>query len=376
MHVALNGWFWDQPTTGSGQYTRRLVEHLGLYSDDLRLTLILPRSNIPDPLPPHVHPHPTDTPRTQTAKVWFEHVHFPRTCRRLGADLAHVPYWGSPLHPTIPTLVTIHDLIPRLLPAYRGDLRVRLYTALVSQSARRATLAMTDSEASRQDIIEHLHLPASRVRSIPLAAGAAFTPEPTPEDKAIRRRYDLPPRYVLYLGGFDIRKNVATLLAAYQQAAPHLDPTHPLVIAGRLPAQDSAFSPNPRRLATELSLSREQIHFTGFVDDAHKPALYRGASAFLFPSRYEGFGLPPLEALSCGTPVICSDRASLPEVVGPAGITLPPDDVTGIARALVKIVNDPDFHATLMHRATQQAARFSWQQTAQQTMAAYRMAYG
>jgi glycosyltransferase involved in cell wall biosynthesis len=169
-----------------------------------------------------------------------------------------------------------------------------------------------------------------------------------------------------------VRKNIAALIEAYHRVAPTIGETHPLVIAGRLPENDTPFSPDPRRLAQERGLGESVVRFIDFPDDADKPALYRGATAFIFPSRYEGFGLPPLEALACGTPVVGSDASSIPEIVGDGGLLLPPDDIEGMAQALVKLATDADFCAELRRRALAQAARFSWEQTAQETLAAYR----
>ena len=379
MRIAINAWFWDSPTTGSGQYTRRLVEHLAAAEPNLELIRVEPQgwkfqvsrftSEVPDRLQPETCNLKPET--SNLKKVWFEQVVFPRACRRLEADVAHVPYWAPPLAPSVPTLVTIHDLIPLLLSEYRGGPLVRLYTALVSRTAR-STRVVTDSEASRRDIIVNLRIPAERVRVVYLAADERFTPTRAPEDVNVRMRYGLPARYVLYLGGFDVRKNVATVLAACRRAAPAIGEDCPLVIAGRLPTEDTPFTPNPRRLAQEYGMDERLVHFTGFVDDADKPALYRDAVAFVFPSRYEGFGLPPLEALACGTPVVGSNASSIPEVVGNAGVLRPPDDAEGMADALARLATNADFRAELSRRALAQAARFSWERTAQETLAAYR----
>jgi glycosyltransferase involved in cell wall biosynthesis len=377
VRLAINGWFWNQPTTGSGQYTRRLVERLAAVEPALEIDLIAlgtggkcasvqVSSHALADLPP------ANLSLANLRKVWFEQVAFPRACRRLKADVAHVPYWAPPLRSSIPTVVTIHDLIPLLLPQYRGGPLVRLYTSLVSRTARRADLVLTDSEASRRDIIAHLRLAEDRVRAVYLAAGEHYTPTPAPTDADIRARYGLPQRYVLYLGGFDVRKNVAAAIEAYRRASPTIGAINPLVIAGRLAQQDTAFTPDPRRLVRERGLDAGSVHFTGFVEEADKPALYRGATAFIFPSRYEGFGLPPLEALTCGTPVVGSDTSSIPEVVGAGGVLLPPDDVEGIGRALVKLATDADFRAELSRRALAQAANFSCEKMAQETLAAYR----
>ena len=379
MRVAINAWFWNSPTTGSGQYTRLLVEHLAAVAPELEIVLVTPEgqiSNLQSPISNLQFQLTANRYRLTAAlgKVWFEQVAFPRACRRLEADVAHVPYWAPPLRPSIPTVVTIHDLIPLLLREYRGGPLVRLYSALVSTTAQNSALVLTDSEASRRDIVTHLGLPAERVRVVYLAADERYTPKPSlfPGEKpGFAEKTWFQKRYVLYLGGFDVRKNVATALRAYRWAGPVIGEECPLVIAGRLPERDTSFTPDPRRLAREQGIDERFVRFIGFVDEADKPALYRGAVAFIFPSRYEGFGLPPLEALACGTPVVGSDTSSIPEIVGDAGVLLPPDDAEGMASALIQLATDEGFRAELSRRALAQAARFSWERTAREALAAY-----
>ncbi len=364
MKVAINAWFADQPATGSGQYTARLLVALRAAAPEWEFVAVSPSA-------------PSLARRVlgeNLYKVGFEQWGFPRAARRVGADVAHVPYWGGPLRCGVPVVVTIHDLIPLLLPAYRGDWRVQAYMRLVAASARRAAVVLTDSEASRRDILEHLRLAPDRVRTVYLAADEAYRPQLPDAVDAVRRRLGLPPRYVLYFGGFDVRKNLRAVFAAFAEAASHV-PDVGLVVAGRLPARDTAFTPDPRRLADEAGVADRTV-FVGWVDEADKPALYAGAEAFLFPSRYEGFGLPPLEAMACGTPVIASRAASLPEIVGDGGLLYDADDVAGMAAGLAAVLTDATRRAALAEKALAQARRFSWAWTAQETLRAYETALG
>ncbi len=380
MRIAINAWFLDQPGTGSGQYLHGLLRAWSEHAREQRFLLVAPQSHLDHSFPGlqvEFWPFPSRRWRSNLGKVLFEQVAFPSACRRWGADLAHVPYWGSPLRPSVPTLVTIHDLIPALLPAYRGGPLVRLYTRLATVSTRRAALVLTDSLASLRDIEQHLRLPPDRVRHVYLAAGDHYDPEPSAEDHAIRLRYGLPDpslvaqasRYVLYLAAHDVRKNVETLVEAFATVA-QADDDVILVIGGKLPSRDDPVFFDPRPLVRALGLS-EAVRFIGWVDEADKPAILRGAACAVFPSRYEGFGLPVLEALACGTPMIASNASSLPEVLGDAGFAIDPDDAQGLAGAIISCLVDEALTAELRERGPKQAARFSWERTARQTLDAY-----
>jgi glycosyltransferase involved in cell wall biosynthesis len=373
MRVGINAQFWDQAATGSGQYLRNLLPALEQVSEDDEYLLIGPR-RIAGPAPgkEHLASTPFDGHSEDLAKLWFEQISFPRACRALGLDLAHVPYFASPLLPALPTIVTIHDLIPIVLPAYRARVLVRLYTGLAVAAARRAQLILTDSESSRRDILARLGVPAGRVWVIYLAPGPGYLPVTNQARlEMTRSKYHLPERFILYLGGFDRRKNVHGLLQAYKSASGVLGQEYSLVLAGRLPTEESAVFPNLKRAIAELQMG-ETILPIGWVAEEDKPALYTLASLFVYPSLYEGFGLPVLEAMACGTPVVSSRAASLPELVGEAGLLVAPAEVMQIAQAMVSVLSDETLRLELRAKGLAQAQKFSWQKTAQQTLAAYR----
>jgi glycosyltransferase involved in cell wall biosynthesis len=310
--------------------------------------------------------------RGHIAKVLFEQIGFPRAAREVKADLAHVPYWGGPLRSPVPVAVTIHDLIPFLLPEYRGGALARLYTSLVAASARGVAAVITDSEASRRDIMTHLALDPARVSAIPLAAGPEFHPDQASRlDEDIRQKYHLPDDYVLYLGGYDVRKNLPVLLKAYTYIRDGVGDSIPLALAGRLPDAITPRFTDVRPLIQQMNLS-DVVRLIGWVDEEDKPALYRMAACFAYPSRYEGFGLPVLEAMACGTPVVGADATSLPEIVGDAGFLVAPDDARHMAGAILATLVQEDLAADLRKRALARAAQFSWTRTALETQAVYR----
>jgi glycosyltransferase involved in cell wall biosynthesis len=380
MRLAINGWFWDQPATGSGQTVRYLLPALVQQDPSLEITLVVPEwvasRQAVEVLPERVTLLPVPCHAGNLGKLWFEQNTFPRICRQLGADLAHIPYFAPPLGPTVPSVVTIHDLIPMVLPEYRGSALTRLYTSLVASAAAHTHLILTDSEASKRDILAHLNVPDHRVRVVYLAPAPHYQPIDDPDVlEAIRHKYDLPETFVLWLAAFDVRKNAQALLHAYTWVYSALGNDYPLVMAGKLPAKDTPFFPDPRRIAAELGVT-DALHFPGWVDEADKPALYSAATVFAFPSRYEGFGLPILEAMACGTPVVTSNAASLPELAGAAAFQIDPDAPRQLAASIIALCVQETLHDEMREKGLVQAARFTWEKTACETLVAYRHVLG
>ena len=375
MHVAVNATFWGRPNTGSGQYTRQLVTHLRQLVSDLDLTLVYPQppgGAPPEDVPAGVNVAVVPLRPGHAGKVLFEQRGFPAACRRVGATLAHVPYFGPPLRSPVPLVVTVHDLTTLLVPEYRRRAGARLYNALVSAAARGAGHVLTDSQASKADILAHLGLADGDVTVAYLGVGPEYTPRAGNSlvDLAVRRKYDLPDFYVLYLGGYETHKNVVTLLHAYTYVAQALGEDYPLLLAGQKPAGASPTFPDYDAIIARAGLGRF-VRWLGYVEEADKPVLYRQAEVFAFPSRREGFGLPPLEAMACGTPVVASDGGALPEIIGPAGFAIDPDDARGMAGAIIGIITQDDLAADLRRQGPQQAARFTWANTAIETLRVY-----
>ena len=378
MHIALNATFWNRPNTGSGQYIRQLVYHLNRQVSDLILTLVYPQAPgdaEPDSVPPSVNVEIVAVRPGHVGKVLFEQLGFPSAARRVGATLAHVPYWGPPLRSPVPLVVTIHDLTTLLVPQYNRGAKARLYNALVSAAARGAGHILTDSFSSKLDIMDNLGIAEQDITAVYLGVGPQFRPpasggDSSLVDMAVVAKYNLPESYVLYLGGYETHKNIINLLHAYTYVAQALGNDYPLILAGKKPEAESANFPDYDDMIARSGLSK-YVRWIGYVDEEDKPLLYRNAEAFVFPSRREGFGLPPLEAMACGTPVIVSDSSSLPEIVGPAGFAVDPDDVRGMAGAIISVLTEDYLSADMRRRGPIQAAKFKWETTAAETLLVY-----
>lgn len=374
MHLAINAYFWNQPHVGSGQYTRNLVYTLNRLVSDLEITLIYPQTPErpePEAVPPSVGVKKVPVRSGQLGKVLFEQQQFPHACREIGATVAHVPYWGAPLRSPIPLVVTIHDLTTLLVPEYRRGIKARLYNALVSASARGADHVITDSFASKLNIMDYLGITEVGVTAVYLAAGFQYTSnDKSLMEMAVLQKYNLPDFYILYLGGYTLHKNVTTLLLAWTYVGQALGEDYPLILAGNKPTTVSPVYPDYDKYIQQLGI-REYVRWIGFVPEEDKPVLYRNAETFVFPSRHEGFGLPVLEALACGTPVVTTSADSLPEVVGDAGFAVDPDDARGMASAIIATVLQDNLRAELQQKAVQQATQFSWEKTATETLMIY-----
>jgi glycosyltransferase involved in cell wall biosynthesis len=374
MHLALNAYFWNQPHTGSGQYLRQLVYHFNRYVSDLDITLIWPQvagTPLPTDVPPSVRLHPVPVRPGHVGKVLFEQVLFPRACRAVAAETAHVPYWGAPLRSPVPLIVTIHDVIPLLVPAYQPTAASKLYNALVSASARGANQIITDSHASKKDIVRLLDVPEALVTPIYLGIGPEFTPQDNfLLDMAVRQKYNLPDSYVLYLGGYTLHKNIAKLLLAYTYVAQAMGEDYPLVLAGAKPTAAPPKFPDYEVYIAQLGLEKV-VRWVGYIEEADKPVIYRSADTFVFPSRYEGFGFPPLEAMACNVPVVATTAPGVEEVVGDAAMAVDPDDERQMGGAIIATLIQENLAADLRTKGVARAREFTWEKTMAATLEVY-----
>lgn len=374
IHVAFNGWFWDQPNTGSGQYLRYLLPALRKNAPELKMTLVLPpHVQAADDVPTNVEYVTTRGGSGDLGKVLFEQRTFPQAVHHINPDIAHVPYWGPPLSSPVPLVTSVLDVIPLALPEYSRGFKQRLYTSLVAAAARGSAQIITISHAAKDDIVKYLNILPDRITTTHLAVDEAYHPRIGAErDAAVREKYDLPERFVLYMGGFDVRKQVDQLLHAYSYVGPTEGGDVPLVIAGKEPKWGSPMFPDLRQYAADLQII-DYVRWIGYVDEADKPSLYRLADVFVFPSRYEGFGLPVLEAMSSGTPVVANQIPVIEEIVGDGAYLVENGNARAMGGAILALLGQNPLRETMITRGLSQATKFSWRKTARETLGVYNM---
>ena len=288
--------------------------------------------------------------------------------RKRPVDVLHVQFTAPPFCPC-PVVVSIHDLSFEHLPeTFKRRSRTQLRLT-VRHSARRATRILSLSEHTRRDIIETYRIDAEKVSAIPLAAAEHFGPvNDNRELQRVRHNYGIAGDYILCVGSIQPRKNLARLIRAYAllRGNSSADKLPKLVLVGKC-----AWLYDETLRTLEKAGVKDTVVVTGYVPESDLPALYSGALCFVYPSYFEGFGLPPLEAMKCGAPVIVGDRTSLPEVVGDAALSVDPFDIEAIAAAITRLVNNSTLRHELSVRGQERARMFSWQHTARETLKVY-----
>lgn len=310
----------------------------------------------------------------QLRKLWFEQAGVLLAGRRAQIDLLHSPYWTNPLWSPWPTVVTVHDVIQLVLPEYQMLARQRAYFVLVTRALKNATAIITVSECSKRDLVRTVAVPPERVFVVENAIPSTLGPvRDVAALAAVRARYHLPERFVLYLGANDRRKNLDGLIRGYATLPQRLRDEHQLVIAGRQWPHDHPLYPDPRKVVHELGL-QDQVIFTGGIEQADKAALLSAGTVFAFPSLYEGFGLPVLEAMACGTPVLTANTSSLPEVAGDAAVMVDPSSVAAISEGLAELLDSPERRRLLSEAGIERAHLYRWSDIATRTVDVYEWA--
>jgi glycosyltransferase involved in cell wall biosynthesis len=364
LRVGVDGRAWSSPAAGVRRYVAGLVPALVELGEPLEIVALggsadaVPRGLTRIDEPPHL---PTN--------LGWSAMGLPWAAARAGVDLIHAPAYTAPLTARVPTVVTIHDVSYAVHPEWYPYRRDGLRRAFYRRSARVAAQIVTDSEFSAGEIVRAFGTPRERITVAPLGASHAFLPKAEGVD------IDLPAgvsaTFLLHVGDLHARRNLAVVVRAIVELRRDgrlRDPIS-LVLAG----VDRGIGDELRRMAADAS-APDLVVCLGAVREECLIALYRTAAALVYPSRYEGFGLPVLEAMACGTPVIASRAASIPEVLGDAGVLLDPDDVTGWGDAIASVLTESARRERMRAAGIERAAAFTWARTARLTLDAYRRA--
>jgi glycosyltransferase involved in cell wall biosynthesis len=371
FHVAINAHLLSAQagyrSAGVHQYIYHLLRHLGQADDRLRYTLLLGGNSVP----PDVDftsiqsRWPTGRP---AARVVWEQLAQPRVLRQIGADLVHGPVFVGPLLAPCPVVVTIHDLsFIRFPDLFRPANRLYL-TLLTRLSARRARRLIAVSSHAAAETTRLLGVPPEQIDVVYHGVDPAFRPLPDDEVAAFRHRRGLPERFALFVGTLEPRKNLVRLVEAFDRIRN--DQASLVLVGGKGWLYDELFA-----TVEALGLSKV-VTFAGYVTDDELPLWYNAATALAYPSVYEGFGLPVLEAQACGTPVLTSNASSLPEAAGDAGLMVDPYDTDALAAGLHRLLTDESLQCELRERGLVHARQFSWPRTARETAGVYRRALG
>jgi glycosyltransferase involved in cell wall biosynthesis len=364
MRIGLDGLPLTQLKTGVGAYTFELARALAAQAPHDEFQLISPRpfesAVSSDGLPSNlslVYSRPN-----LLARRWWS-LGMPFCLRRNSIALFHGTNFEVPLRGNCPTVLTIHDLSLLLHSSThepRAVLRGRLR---LPRMARRATLVITDSEAVRGEVCEHLGIEAEKVIAIPLAPRPEFVPASPEVTAVVRKRLGIEDEFVLFAGTMEPRKNLVTLLKAFEEVLRTTTLRSQLVVAGKLGWKQSGVLQDLQK-----SVFRDRIKLVGYVSDVDLCALYSSCRVFVYPSIYEGFGLPPLEAMACGAPVIAS---AVPSVTANAARVISAMDAQGLSRNLVELLSDANARESLSGAGREHARQFSWAQTAMLTHEVY-----
>ncbi len=368
MRIGIDATALPPQPGGAGNYIIQLIRSLASLETDSHFTVFAYQSGydlIDVPTSPQLDwvLFPDKSPARRL--VW-EQITLPRIVRGSNVALLHSLHYTRPLSLSCASVVTFHDMTFFLYPHLHTRSKRIFFPTAIRLSARLADALIAVSENTKKDAVRLLGVPGDKITAIPHGVGEEFHPITDARLlEGIRLKYSLPQDFILNVGIVEPRKNLTLLLKSYQQLHSQ-GISLPLVIVGGLGwMYEDVF-----RQAESLGI-KEQVHFTGYVPDHDLPIIYNLARVFVYPSIYEGFGLPPLEAMACGTPVITTAVSSMPEHVGDAGILIPPQDEKALTNALQKLINDSTLQEELSSKGPERASQFTWKRTAQETIKVY-----
>ena len=348
--------------TGIGSYTSQLLKALDR-SIQVDWHLVWTPGEHPPALRNQTEYHPLDKDDRLEQRI------LPGWLADRRAQLYHLTQngFGWPRHSSVPLVITLHDVIPYLLPEVVRPSYLARFLAEVPGGVAAARRVITVSNQAKADICRTLGTDPAKIVVIPSGPAVIYhRRDRTAARRLLARRYGLGCRFILYVGGYNPRKNVASLVWAFSRIVRYLPDRQRLVLVGGTGPHCDRL----RLLAAALGIEREVI-FPGFVPRRHLPLFYAGADLFCYPSLYEGFGLPPLEAMACGTPVVAADSSSLPEVLGEAAVLVPPEDIVAMSGAMLRLLTEAETAAGYVRRGYEQAAKYRWDDIAEQVLEVY-----
>ncbi len=350
---------------GIHQYIAQLLRHLP-QNEELEYTVFTqyhPDFMDRDDFTPRASRWPTER---RIVRILWEQLAWPFLARR--ANLLHSMAFVTPILTRCPTIVTMYDLSFIHFPDRFPRLQ-RLYLTMMSRrSCRRARHIITISESGRQDVHQFFDVPLERITVVYPGVDSVYKPLPADDVTVFRQAKQLPNRFLLHVGTLQPRKNIPVLLKAFTRVikdSARSDDLHLILAGGKGWLFDEIF-----RLVEQLGI-QTWVHFTGYVPDDELPLWYNAATAFVFPSVYEGFGMPVVEAMACGTPVIASNASSIPEAAGTAALLFAPQDMDGLVEAITAVIHSPSRQQEMRQAGLRQAARFSWERAGEETAVVY-----
>jgi glycosyltransferase involved in cell wall biosynthesis len=364
MRVLLNA-LQAANRSGTGRYLIELARWLPQVQQDLECVVVWPEH---EPTPGHGHVLLREC-RPGHKRLYYDQWGIASDIKQLKIDLVHYPANVGSLGPIGPSILTVHDLSFFRNPAWFSFERALYYRQALRRSLRFTRRFIAVSHATAEDLQRFLKISPERIDVIHEGVDEKFAPASAEAVAAMRQKYRLPERFLLFVGTLEPRKNIVRLIEAWSLLAGE-EPVD-LVIAGR-----RGWKYKPVLRAAAASAHAGRIHFPDFIAHDELPALMSACEAFVWPSLWEGFGFPPLEAMACGAPVITSNVSSIPEVVGDAAITVDPIDVPALAQAMRAVIHDAGLRDRLRAQGPARAAQFTWRQTAERTVAAYRATLG
>ncbi|MCX7918626.1 MAG: glycosyltransferase family 4 protein [bacterium] len=368
MNVAIDARALIPQPTGIGVYLKHLLDEYAQMTEEHTYYLLSSR-NICYTAPANLARFNRIEQYGLPGNIWLQ-LQVPKLLKRLGIDIFHSPFGVIPFRCPCASVITVHDLTFHFYPKLTDIKNRLLLPRLIPKSLNRATAIIVDSKAIKNELVELYKIRENQIEVIHLAPSSfsRLIPKETAR-KYLAERYGIQSRFILFVGTLEPRKNIEVLLKTYHQLPTELREKYQLVLVGKKGWQYQSIF----KLIDELNL-QNQIIFMNYVSEEDLPFFYNAAAVFVYPSLYEGFGLPLVDALACGTPIITSKISSMPEVVSYAGILIDPKNESELIKALSRLLTDQELANHLSEKALSRAHHFSWQDTARKTFEVYRNA--